>query len=133
MYVADENIDRVNLRQGDIFQGIPFPLLQLTDFTVLSRTTTTEDASVVPKAEILPKEHRGDPNWGFTAQIGMRLCFAVVLSNCCELELRNGRFLPPAFIIGRIREVPPAIRQNPEKFQSLRLNKDRTCLPRLSI
>ena len=60
----------------------------------------------------------------FWAQIPIRFCSCAVLSNCCDLEPRNGRLAPGYINLARLREIPNAIRDDPSRFASLQANRD---------
>jgi hypothetical protein len=47
-----------------------------------------------------------------------------VLSNCCDLELRNGRVQAYSVALARLRPVSNDIRNDAVRFASLRSNKD---------
>jgi hypothetical protein len=120
MFVVDA--DKSSLRQGDILAGIPFPRLDLGSIVILGKITEVTSG---PLPSILPVNtiHRDDPNW-ITAQVPVRISFAVVISQCCDLEPRHGRFRLPAFAVARLIPVPKAIAEDESKLASLRSNKD---------
>jgi hypothetical protein len=47
-----------------------------------------------------------------------------VLSNCCDLEPRDGKIPAPVFNLARIHPIPENLRNNPDLFNSLTANKD---------
>jgi hypothetical protein len=118
-----EEFDVVSLRQGDILQGVPFPLMDHARVQVLGEVASEQDFTSVPI--LIPKlhQHRNDPEWA-TAVAPVRFGFCAVLSNCCDLEPRDGRVLAHAVVLARLRPITPDIRSSPERFASLRANKD---------
>lgn len=122
MYAPDGNWGS-SLCQGDIISAVPYPLLSIRDLSVDALGNSGVGVSALPdRLEIRPVSHRIDPAWGFTAHIATRLCLCAVISNCCELELRDGRFIPPSFSLARLKEVPPQILRDPAKSERLRAN-----------
>lgn len=125
MYIArdTDGFDIASLRQGDILEGVPFPLLEQAKLNILG--TIPQDADFNNLPVISPKihVHREEQDW-ITAVAPVRFGFCAVLSNCCDLEPRNGRVLTHAVALARLRPIPPDIRNNPVRFESLRANKD---------
>jgi hypothetical protein len=87
--------------------------------------TISQDADFNNIPVISPKthQHREDRDW-ITAVAPIRFGFCSVLSNCCDLEPRNGKVLTHAVALARLRPIPPDIRTNPILFDGLRANKD---------
>jgi hypothetical protein len=123
MFVPDEQMERAVLRQGDIIGRIPFPLLEVSDMQVLAQIQSVEDQHPYPTVEPSLITHRQNPNY-FIGQVKMCLSFGVVLSHCCELELRHGNLIGAAFCVGRLVQIRDNIRRIPEKLASLRENPD---------
>lgn len=121
MFLVDA--DKTCLRQGDILEGIPFPRLNAADVSILGKISPENSQPPVPKLAALTTVHRQDPNWLF-GQVPLRLSFCMVLSQCCDLELRNGRFELPAFLVGRLIPVPKGIASDAQQLARLRANKD---------
>ena len=109
------------LRQGDIISGVPFPLLAANHIKVLSDPVPNADGTlgVTPTKFVNPREDE----WTI-AQVPVRFCICIVLSNCCDLELRGGKV--PAYYINlaRLREIPSDTRKNTVNFASLQANRD---------
>jgi len=119
-----DEVDAQNLRQGDILSGIRFPRLVLEDERVLGKISAeAKHHCEAPAVTVLTHDHRGDTLW-LTGQVPLRICFGIVLSQCCDLELKNGKFRMPAFALARLIPIPPTILANPLKLISLRANKD---------
>ena len=121
MFVEDADI--ACLRQGDILEGIPFPLLRAEDLVLLGRINPQAAQSPTPALSSVTRTHRDDPNW-LTAQLPVRLSFCAVISQCCDLEPRNGRILMPAFAVARLIPIPRSILADAQRLASLRSNKD---------
>lgn len=121
MFVQDADLTR--LRQGDILQAIPFPLLSTGELVFLGKPEAYPQNSAVPDLTCLTKPHRNDPNW-LTIQVPARLSFCTVLSQCCDLEPRHGKIRMPAFVVARLIPIPRAIIDDAQRFASLRANKD---------
>jgi hypothetical protein len=69
------------------------------------------------------RTERADNEWA-TVVAPVRFGFCAVLSNCCDLELRGGRMQAPTVVAARMQLITGDIRNNPERFASLRGNKD---------
>jgi hypothetical protein len=118
-----EGFDVATLRQGDILEGIPFPLLDHRTLQLLGNIQTDRDFNGAP--EITPATHkqREDREW-LTALVPVRFGLCIVLSNCCDLEPQEGRISAPVFNLARVHPIPENLRNNPDLFASLRANKD---------
>lgn len=111
------------LRQGDILQGIPFPRLASGEVAILGRLTPETSQPDVPKLSAITNTHREDQNW-LLAQVPVRLSYCAIVSQCCDLEPRNGKLDIPTFAAARLRPIPKAILSDPQRLASLRANKD---------
>ncbi len=123
MFINETNIDRECLRQGDILERIPFPLLALENLTVLGRINSAPSEFPYPDISTALTKHREDPNF-FTAQTLMRFSFGAVFSHCCELEPRKGKMLGSTFTVARLIPIKNSILEDREKLRSLRDNPD---------
>ena len=121
-----EVADATCLRQGDILEGIPFPRLSLNEIQFLAAAEGVQSA--VPTVIAKTHTHRDDQSW-LTAQIPVRLSFFAVLSQCCDLESRNGQILMPTFSLGRLVPIPKGIASDAQRLASARANKD----PRVTV
>ena len=125
MYIirGAEGFDVATLRQGDILEGVPFPLLDHRTLQLLGNIQTDRDFNAAP--EIAPANHkqRDDREW-LTAVVPVRFGFCIVLSNCCDLESREGRISSPVFNLARLHPIPDNLRNSSQLFDSLRANKD---------
>jgi len=111
------------LRQGDILKRIPFPLLAMGSLQVLGRISSAATELSYPNIDAILSTHRNDPNY-FTGQVLMRLSFGAVISQCCELEPRNGKLIGSSFSIARLIQVKDNILADSEKLASLKANRD---------
>jgi hypothetical protein len=118
-----KEFDVASLRQGDILQGIPFPLMDHAKIQVLGDVASAEDFISIPILTPKMHNHRGDPEWA-TAVAPVRFGFCAVLTNCCDLEPRDGKVLVHAVVLARLRSIPEDIKRNQTQFDSLRANKD---------
>jgi hypothetical protein len=112
-----------SLRQGDILAGVPFALMEQGKMHVLGAIAQDYDYAVAPSISVRTHEHRGDRGW-VTIQVPARFGLCAVLSNCCDLEPREGRVQAHAVTLARLRPISPDTRNNPENFASLRANRD---------
>lgn len=76
-----------------------------------------------PSINAVKQELRNDSEW-LTAVVPIRFGFSIVLSNCCDLALRNERIPAPVFTLARLHQIPDGFRNNADSFNSLRANKD---------
>lgn len=118
-----EGFDATSLRQGDILAGVPFPLLEHGKIQVLGGIDQEYDYSGLPTISPKTHAHRTDAGW-ITVQIPSRFGLCAVLSNCCDLELRNGRIQTHAVTLARLRPISDDIRNDAERFVSLQANRD---------
>ena len=125
MFHLEAEMDR--LRQGDILNEIPFPLLDLKQVNVLGEIqpgTGTPFPSITTKLH----PHREDPHY-FWGQVPMRLSHCAVTSNCCEIEPRHGKILQAAFSVARLIPIKSSIQNDPSKLESLHANRNPTRPP----
>jgi len=123
MYLASAAMEVNCLRQGDILNAIPFPILD-SELSILSRIDREGRIQTPqPRVTPLPIEHRSATDC-VMAQVKTRLCLGVVLAHCCELELRNGKCLLPTIPVARVVPIKPTILNDEPKIASLRANKD---------
>lgn len=125
MYIApgDERFDSMSLRQGDILQGVPFPLMDDSKMRVFVDIAGEWDYNSINS--LTPKLHRerNDDEWA-TVVAPVRFGFCAILANCCDLELHAGRMHAHTVAAARLHLITGDLRNNPERFASLRANKD---------
>jgi hypothetical protein len=112
------------LRQGDVLANIPFPLLPLRTEQLRVLGTVSSEGVTDVSFSVLKTEHRGDPDW-LTCQVRVRLGFAVVVSQCCDLEPnRKGKISRSNTIaLARLIDVPASALSDTERGLSLRANR----------
>lgn len=115
--------DDTSLRQGDILAGVPFPLLEHGKTQVLGAIAQDYDYALLPSISAKTHAHRADSNW-VTVQVPARFGLCAVLSNCCDLEPRDGHVQAYSVTLARLRPISNDIRNDAERFASLRSNKD---------
>ena len=115
--------DETSLRQGDILAGVPFPLLEHNKTFILGTIAQEYDYALLPTISAKTHAHRDDASW-VTLQVPSRFGLCAVLSNCCDLELRNGRVQAYSVTLARLRPISIDIRNDAARFASLRSNKD---------
>jgi hypothetical protein len=118
-----DDMERDCLRQGDILERIPFPLLATGSIRVLGKIKLEATELPYPSIDAALTPHRDDPNY-FTGQLPMRLSFGAVVSHCCELEPRNGKLIGAMFTVARLVPVKQSIMRDSERLESLRANRD---------
>jgi hypothetical protein len=92
-----EGFDVASLRQGDILEGVPFPLMDHAQIQILGNIAIDQDFQTIPVLSPKLHEHREDREW-MTAVAPVRFGFCAVLSNCCDLEPRRGKIQAPAVV-----------------------------------
>lgn len=125
MYLArgTDGFGEASLRQGDILAGVPFALMEHGKMHVLGAIAQDYDYAALPSISAKTHEHRTDRGW-VTLQVPARFGLCAVLSNCCDLEPRDGRVQAHAVSLARLRPISADTRNNAENFASLRANRD---------
>jgi hypothetical protein len=116
-------LDPGNLRQGDILRNVPFPLLLHAKTLLLGSLAAPAEVAPLPSIVARSHEHRGDPAW-VTVQVPARYGYCAVISNCCDLEVRDGAIPAHAVVLARLRPISPDLRNDAARLESLRANKD---------
>ena len=119
MFVCDA--DLTYLRQGDILANIPFPQLATERTAFLGRASIHRvgDLTFSPHSSVI----RDLPM--YTCQFEARIGFAAVISQCCDLEPREGnRIAQPAIAVARLVPIPRSIRADVSQFAKLCSNSD---------
>ncbi len=118
MFITDA--DMSCLRQGDILVNIPFPQLVSSRMSFLGSAALD---GVEPIFTAQTKTERNQPM--YSLQLDTRLSTAVVISQCCTLEPREGsRITAKAIALARLVPVPKEVLKNEERLAELRLNSD---------
>jgi hypothetical protein len=115
--------DTTCLRQGDILEGIPFPRLAAGEMSILGIISHETPQPHVPCLTAATMTHRDDSSW-ISAQVPVRLSYCAIISQCCDLEARNGRMVIPTFALARLISIPQSIISDAQRLASLRSNKD---------
>jgi hypothetical protein len=118
-----EGFDVATLRQGDILEGVPFALVDHRTIQLLGTILMDRDFNALPEISATTHKEREDNEW-LTAMVPVRFGFCIVLSNCCDLEPRDGRISSPVFNLARLHPIPENLRNDANLFNSLRANKD---------
>ena len=113
--------DLTCLRQGDILANIPFPQI------VTRRTLFLGAASLERPGDLSFNPHsptvRELPM--YTCQVESRIAFAIIISQCCDLEPREGnRIEQPTIALARLAPIPRGIVESPTSIAALRSNSD---------
>jgi hypothetical protein len=119
MFIDDA--DLTCLRQGDILANIPFPQLvtEKTAFLGAASIDSVGDLTFSPHSDIV----RELPM--YTCQVQARICFAAVVSQCCDLEPRQGnRIAQPTIALARLAPIPKNLLSDARRLADLRSNSD---------
>jgi hypothetical protein len=119
---GEAGFEDMGLRQGDILEGVPFPLMDDSKLKVFVDISKDWDFKSVDS--LTPKRHqeRKDDQW-VTAQIPVRFGYCAVLANCCDLELHDGKISAPTIPLARLHPIGD-IQTDPARLASLKANKD---------
>jgi hypothetical protein len=90
---------------------------------VLGALSAEYDYSALPSIAPKTHVHRFDQQW-VTAQMPVRFCLCAVLSNCCDLEPRDGQIQARMVTLARLRPISNDIKKDTERLASLKANKD---------
>lgn len=90
---------------------------------VLGAIAQDYDYAALPSITAKTHEHRADKGW-VTLQLPARFGLCAVLSNCCDLEPREGRVQAHAVMLARLRPISADTRNNADHFASLTANRD---------
>lgn len=112
-------LDGTVLRQGDILRSIPFPILSLAELHFLGKLSGI-GADGRPELRASEMVIREQPAW--LCQLRLRIGFACVISQCCDLEPRNGQ-VTSTISLARLVAPPKSTRSDREKRESLQANK----------
>ncbi len=111
------------LRQGDVIYGLYFPLVNSADILVLGRPTTP---TIIPGQETTLSPvigARGENKDAVLVQMYARQGYSIILSQCCDLALREGgKMNSPAFVVAPLADVPYSIRTNDDRLELLKQN-----------
>src|SRR5258708_32975629 len=131
MFVNRAEWKPLELRQGDVLVGIPFPFVSPADVTLLGKIPAGAHADFpVISTSMRAWRDPSDVSY-FTGQVTMKLCPCMVALQCCELRINNKGVLrdTAAITVCRIIPVKKTILEDPERLRSLRENRD----PRVDV
>jgi hypothetical protein len=126
MFAEQAEWKPLELRQGDILVGIPFPFVSPGDVNLLGKIP----AGGHPHFPAISASMRiwRDPNDAsyFTGQLVMKLCSCMVVTQCCELRVNKKGALSEVAAITVCRVVPvrASIMEDADKLLSLCENRD---------
>lgn len=104
MFVSE--VDDGELRQGDIIQDFFFPILGCSTIE-LAGTPHWPQTAGQPLTLYALEDPRAATNKKlsdvFAARMPVVRTYCIVLSQCCDLALRNGEFKQPTFLLSRLR------------------------------
>jgi len=112
------------LRQGDIVYGIYFPQMLCSSIVLLGRSNPLASPSEHPA--LVPTSIQKGKGTTLTAQVEVVVVHAMVLSQCCDLEVREGKKRPgiPYIALSPLLDIPYPIKTDPDKLQQLRNNSN---------
>jgi len=111
--------DQLNLRQGDILRDTVFPVLSHSEVKFFVEAKSSEHSLTFRVSE---KHERKAPL--YFAHIPVRIGFAAVISQCCDLEPHNGHIQQPTFALARLVPIPEGIAKDESQLRHLRANSD---------
>ncbi|MGI9106561.1 MAG: hypothetical protein ACR2G4_09965 [Pyrinomonadaceae bacterium] len=121
MFNTTPNLEE--LRQGDIVQGLYYPLMKCSDLRIIGTITNPYE----PHRENLTLTSvPGGNKYGrnlFLANIEVFGGYSVIISQCCDLELHNGRLDNPAFVAAPLIDIPALIQRDKEKLLRFQENQ----------
>lgn len=131
MFVERASWKQLELRQGDILVGIPFPFVSPSEVNLLGRIPAGEHDRF-PAISASLQAMRRDPQdiSYFTGHVTMKLSPCIVATQCCELRTNQRGQLREVAAIALCRIIPvrQSIMDDAEKLTSLHENRD----PRLA-
>jgi hypothetical protein len=126
MFVSRTEWKPLELRQGDVLVGIPFPFVSPSEVHLLGKIPAGAHAQF-PSISASTRTWR-DPTDSsyFTGQVVMSLCPCIVVTQCCELRVNKKGVLSEVAAIAVCRIVPvrASIMEDADKLRSLRENRD---------
>jgi hypothetical protein len=112
--------DAKSLRQGDIIAGIYYPLLKHNDLTILGKQTETPSSQgdeIVLAALVENKKY-------VQGLIKFIPTLAIVASQCCDVEAKDGKLDVPAFVLVPLEplRVLHSIAKDQAEIDKLKMN-----------
>lgn len=117
MFVEAPN--KEELRQGDIIEGLLFPIMQFRQLSLLGTPHESSFSNTSPNLLATFEEKKKV----FTAQVKVFQAFAIVLSQCCDIAIRaDGKLDAPVFVVAPLIDVPYQVQKNSEMLSLLQNN-----------
>jgi hypothetical protein len=114
--------DTTELWQGDIIQGLFFPIIDVEQFKIIGRPSEdshSQDSALTLSPVVSRVKDKIDH---FNAQIEVVRGYSIVLSQCCDLALHNGKPKAPYFVVSPLLDILYPITNDPEKFALFKEN-----------
>lgn len=119
MFLNEPN--REELRQGDIIQGLYFPMMNCRTMEILG-IPLEEEPQQENSLGLSARAERKSGFHLFSAKLLIARGLSIILSQCCDLERRNNNQDAIAMIVAPLRSIGRHIRDNSEKFSNLQSN-----------
>jgi len=116
-----EEPNEKQLRQGDVIAGLYYPLMNCKDLNIIG-TAKGEEPFQSSNFQLTAVSEEKNGFTQLTAQVKVLRVFAVVISQCCDLEMRSSKLTIPAFAVTPLTPVPYQINSSPEKLATLQEN-----------
>lgn len=123
-----EEIDKNELRQGDIIQGLFYPELNCSDLHMIGTpdknlTNLQLNAEVQPHLLALTENKPKEGLAIFTAQVKVFYGYFILITQCCDIAKRDkGKPTLSAFVVSPLLEIPYQIRKDTERLTELQAN-----------
>jgi len=115
------SINRKELRQGDIIEGLYYPFINCESLNLVG-TVSDNSCSVTETPRLSALAKKESERELLTAQIQVSRGFSIIISQCCDLELHNGKLDLPAFVVAPLQPIPYMIRTKQEKLDVFQQN-----------
>ena len=89
------------LRQGDIITNVLFPLLRISDLTLLGKQIASEPISL----DGFKLSGSIDNKKYVSGMIKLQVTSAIIISQCCDVQLNNGKLEVPNFVLAPLDPV----------------------------
>jgi len=87
--------DTTALRQGDIINNVLFPHLRISDLTLLGKQIASEPISL----DGFKLSGSIDNKKYVSGMIKLQVTSAIIISQCCDVQLNNGKLEVPNFVL----------------------------------
>jgi hypothetical protein len=118
-----EDADKTCLRQGDIIANVLYPLMVTEDIRFMGVMDSNDlENKPLPFRADTPL-YRNLPC--LTCQLNIRIGYAAIVSNCCDIEPENNRIRRTHnFVLARLISIPAGIDRDPNNLESLKANRN---------